>query len=307
MKKLIAVQMDALSALDAATDSTLVLMREAARRGYALYQYTPDRLSLHNGKPVAWARPVAMSEAVTPGEAEALPLEQASAVLMRQNPPFDMGYVSATYLLERLRGKTPVVNDAAEVRNNPEKLFPLQFPEFIPPTLISAHADDIRAFHREHKEIVLKPLYGYGGEGVFKIGQDGANLSALLELMLTRTTPLVAQMFLPDVTSAERRIVLIDGKFSGIYARIPASGQIRANVHSGGTAQPAEITPRQREICAALGPVLKQKGLLFAGIDVVGDKLIEINITSPTGLTYVKQFCNATPERAFWDAVEERM
>lgn len=304
----VAIQMDPLATLRPQTDTSLLLAEEAMRRGHTVHYYTPSQLRLESGLLRADARELVFDGQWREGAAEALALDDADVVLMRQDPPFDMAYITATYLLESLKGKALVVNDPAAVRNHPEKLFPLQFPQFVPPTLITRDMDAIRAFHREQKEIVLKPLYAFGGQGVFHIGRDARNLEALLEQWLaTSREPLLAQLFLPEVSRNERRIVLIDGKVAGAFARTPAEGEIRSNMRVGGEAVAAELTARQRVIAEEVGEACRVRGLLLVGLDVIGDYLTEINVTSPTGLRALKKLYGTTPECDFWDAVEAKL
>ncbi len=313
MSLTIALQMDPLASINPHTDTTLLLGEEAARRGYALFHYVPSELSLMEGQPAARARRLTLH----PGEEqwysleapELLPLSKVDVVLLRQDPPFDMAYITSTFMLERAQPRTLVLNDPAAVRNHPEKLFPFEFPDFIPPTLISADINTIKAFHAEHGDIVLKPLYGFGGGGVFRIQPEGENFSSLLETMLSYSNhPLVVQRFIPKVMHAERRIILIDGQIKGIFGRIPVLGEIRSNLHLGNTLAPATITSKQHEIGTEVGRVLKTRGILFAGLDVIDDYLIEINITSPGGFNYLKDLNgDSHPERDFWDAAERKL
>ncbi|MBV8938554.1 MAG: glutathione synthase [Alphaproteobacteria bacterium] len=308
---LTAIQMDPIASINPRNDSTLILMLEAQARGHALYYYTPKDLHMRDGAPAAHACPITVrpdaTDYYTLGEARTLPLSEVDCVLMRQDPPFDLAYITATHILERASPRTRVFNDPGAVRNHPEKLFPLAFPKFLPPTLISADPDAIRAFHAEQGEVVLKPLYGHGGRAVFRIARDRANLEALLELMFTHAKePVVAQRFLPEVNTQERRIILIDGNICGAFGRTPASGDIRSNMRVGGTPVPAELTPRQRKIAQEVGAACREKGLLLAGLDVIGDWLTEINLTSPTGLRQLKTLYGLAPEKDFWDAAERR-
>ncbi len=302
----VAIQMDPIGSINPKSDTTLLLGAEACARGYEVYYYTPEKLHWKNGvKADAHRITLRMDEKNYHelGEIHNLNLSTMDVILLRQDPPFDMGYMTTTYLLERLN-KTLVVNDPFHVRNNVEKLFPLQFPEFIPPTLVTSQADDIKTFYKEHGDIVIKPLYGFGGHSIFRIGKDGTNLNALTEMLSNNPRePLVAQKFLPEVATGERRIVMIHGKVEGVFGRIPADQEIRSNMRVGGTPAKAELTKRQRELCEALGPVLLEKGLLLAGVDMIGDYLTEINITSPTGLQALKKLYGATPEKTFWDGV----
>lgn len=305
---IVAAQMDAPELLNPRSDSTLALLEEAQERGATVYYYTPQDLSMRDGAVFSRAQRLTLDMKREPywqrGEAELFPLERADVVLMRQDPPFDMAYITATHMLERLPPKVKVLNNPRAVRELPEKLFPLRFPQFTPPTLISASVEDIRAFHREQSEIVLKPLYGYAGRSVFVIRRDGANLEALLEALLSQSRePVVAQRFLPEVSAQEKRIVLIDGEIAGAFVRVPPEGEIRSNMRIGGMPQKTELTPRQRDICAAVGPVLKAHGLTLAGLDVIGDWLTEINITSPTGLRALEALYGTKPAAMFWDAL----
>jgi glutathione synthase len=303
--------MDPLASIIPDRDTTLFLGVEAQARGHDVFAYTPDTLAYDRGAVIAHVHPVTLSmdpaNHYTQGAAQRTDLKTFDVILLRQDPPFDMPYLTTTYLLERLHPRPLVVNNPASVRNLPEKLFPLQFAQFMPPTLISANEDDIRAFHRDIRDIVLKPLYGHGGRGVFRVGPDGANLGALFDLFFAHgREPLIAQQFLPDVAAQDRRIVLIDGTFAAVMGRVPAEGDIRANFRAGGSPAKAELTPRQRDICDAVGPVLKSHGLILAGLDAIGDYLTEINITSPTGLQQIHRLYGTRLDRMFWDAVESR-
>lgn len=308
MRLRVAVQMDDIASINPKSDTTLALMHEAQARGYELWYYVPKNLRLQDGAPYASAQRISVKLEqgyfhIDPPEDIAL--AEMNVVLMRQDPPFDLPYITATHLLELVHPKTRVVNDPFAVRNLPEKLFALHFPEFTPPTLISANADDIRAFHREQGEIVIKPLYGFGGHGVFHIGANGDNLEALIEMYFAQSRePLMIQRFLPEVGEGERRIIMIGGEYAGIFGRIPKSGDIRSNLRIGGTPVKAELTPRQRDIVEALGPVLCNNGIVLAGVDVIGDWLTEINITSPTGLRAMAALYGTNPQAQFWDKVE---
>lgn len=311
MQLTVAVQMDPLASINPRTDSTLLLMLEAQARGHTLLYYTPNQLSLDRGRVMARVQPVTLrddpADWFTLGETRGMDLAEANVVLMRQDPPFDMAYITATHMLERLPATTLVANDPAAVRNNPEKLFPLEFPQFTPPTLISADPGAIRDFHREHREIVIKPLYGHGGRAVFRMGADDANLEPLLETLFTHTRePVIAQRFLPEVTAGDRRIILIDGMVGGAMGRVPAPGQIRANFRVGGSPALIALNPRERDIAQTVGAALKAKNLLLAGIDIIGDYLIEINITCPTGMRQMNALYGLALHRDFWNAVEKR-
>jgi glutathione synthase len=309
----IAVQMDHIAGINIRGDTTFALMLEARRRGHALYHYTPDRLALRDGRVTARAEEV-RELADEPGRHYALsdpaPLDLATmdVVLLRQDPPFDMAYITTTHLLERIHPKTLVVNDPAEVRNAPEKIFVTEFPELMPETLITRSPEVIREFRNEFGDIILKPLYGNGGAAVFRLREDDENLSALLELFLDRfREPFVVQRYLPAVREGDKRIILIDGVAAGAINRIPALGDARSNMHVGGKAVATELTARDRKICEAIGPELKRRGLILAGIDVIGDLLTEINVTSPTGIREVKRFGGADISALFWDAVDAKV
>ena len=307
----VAVQMDHISTLRIAGDTTFALMLEAQRRGHALFHYTPQRLSMRDARVFAVLEPVEVEDKegrhFKLGEAEERDLGEMDVVLMRQDPPFDMAYISATHLLERIHPKTLVVNDPAHVRNAPEKLFVTEFPDLMPETLISRDPAAIRAFRAEHRDIILKPLYGNGGAAVFRIGEGDENLSALIELFdSTFREPFVIQRYLPAVREGDKRVILIDGEPVGAINRVPAIGDARSNMHVGGKAVASELTDRDREICARIGPELKRRGFVLVGIDVIGDRLTEINVTSPTGIREVKRFGGADIALMFWDVVEAK-
>jgi glutathione synthase len=307
----VAVQMDHISKITIAGDTTFALMLEAERRGHTLVHYTPDRLALRDGRVTARVEPVKVRDLegdhFSIGKEELADLSGFDVVLLRQDPPFDMAYITTTHLLERIHPETFVVNDPAHVRNAPEKIFVTMFPELMPPTLITRDPDTIRDFRNEHGDIILKPLYGNGGAAVFRLREDDENLSALLELFLERfREAFVVQRYLPAVRQGDKRIILVDGEAVGSINRIPAMGDARSNMHVGGKAVAAEMTKRDRAICEAIGPELKARGLLLAGIDVIGDALTEINVTSPTGIREVKRFGGADIASLFWDAVETK-
>jgi glutathione synthase len=308
----VAVQMDPLQSINIDGDSTFVLMLEAEARGYALWHYEPRHLALSAGRLLARAHPVTVRRErgnhFTFGPAETLDLGAMDVVLMRQDPPFDMAYITATHLLELIHPKTLVVNDPASVRNAPEKLFVLQFRDLMPETLVTADRDAILAFRREHGDIVVKPLFGNGGAGVFLVRAADPNLNALLELFTERSRePLMVQRYVPDVRKGDKRIILVDGEPMGAINRVPAEGEARSNMHVGGRPEPTTMTDREREICARIGPALKAKGLTFVGIDVIGGYLTEINVTSPTGLQEVARFDGVHLEAAIWDAILRRL
>ena len=307
----VAVQMDHISLLNIRGDSTFALMLEAARRGHSLFHYTPDRLSLLDGRVEARVEPVAVRDVegdhFTLGEAAPADLSTFDVVLLRQDPPFDMGYITTTHILERIHPKTLVVNDPAHVRNAPEKLFVTEFTELTPPTLITRDRRDILAFREAHGDIIVKPLYGNGGAGVFRIAGGDENLASLLEIFEdVYREPFVIQRYLPAVRQGDKRIILVEGEPVGIINRVPAAGEARSNMHVGGRPEPVEMTARDREICAAIGPTLRARGLIFVGIDVIGEYLTEINVTSPTGIREVKRFGGADIAALVWDAIEAR-
>jgi glutathione synthase len=307
----VAIQMDPIEKIDIGGDSTFALMLEAQTRGHSLFYYGPRDLSLRENKVTARVRPLQLravkGDHFTLGEASVQDLATADVVLMRQDPPFDMAYITATHILERLHPRTLVVNDPAHVRNAPEKLFVTEFADFIPPTLITSDANEIRQFREQHKDIILKPLYGNGGAGVFRVRRDDENLGALLEMFTTfYREPVVVQRYLPEVRQGDKRIILVDGQFAGAINRVPAAGEARSNMHVGGRPEKTELTARERDICAAIGPELKRRGLIFTGIDVIGDYMTEINVTSPTGIQEVRRFGGADIAALVWDAIERR-
>jgi glutathione synthase len=310
----VAVQMDPLDSINIAGDSTFALMLSAQARGHMLYHYAAEDLNYADGRVWARAHPVSVQRVdgdhFAFGDPVKLDLgDDADVVLMRQDPPFDLGYITATHLLERIAHKTLVVNDPAQVRNAPEKMFVLDYAQFMPPTLITRSLDEARAFLAEHGEIVIKPLHGNGGKAIFKVGSDGANLSALIEVFNTAwREPHMVQAFLPDVAKGDKRIVLVDGEVVGAVNRLPGEGEIRSNLAVGGTAARTELTPDEVEICAVLGPELKKRGLLFVGIDVIGGKwLTEINVTSPTGIVAIDRFNGTDTAARIWEAIERKI
>jgi glutathione synthase len=305
--------MDPLEKIGIAGDSTFALMIKAQERGHRQFHYLAQDLSYEDGLVRARARPVTVQRVegnhFSAGEPVVLDLaSDVDVVLMRQDPPFDIGYITATYLLERIAGDTLVVNDPRSVRDAPEKLFVLDFAEFMPPTMISRNLAEIREFHARHGEIVVKPLHGKAGEGVFRIGRDGTNLTALTELFVSIwKEPFIAQAFLPSVTDGDKRIILVDGEVAGAINRRPKAGEFRSNLAAGGTAEKTELTNREREICAAIGPELKRRGLLFVGIDVIGGMMTEINVTSPTGIVALDRFNGSDTPGLIWDAIEAKV
>jgi glutathione synthase len=308
----VAIQMDPIEKIDIGGDSTFALALEGQARGHKLLYYGPRDLSFRDGKVTAHVRPLSVKavrgDHFTLGESSVQDLSRVDVVLMRQDPPFDMAYITATHILERIHPRTLVVNDPKEVRNAPEKLFVTEFQDFIPPTLITSDGLQIRDFRDRHKEIILKPLYGNGGAGVFRIGPDDENLGSLLE-MFTQfyREPVFVQRYLPEVRQGDKRIILVDGEFAGAINRVPAAGEARSNMHVGGRPEKTELTPRERDICAAIGPELKRRGLIFTGIDVIGDYMTEINVTSPTGIHEVKRFGGADIAKLVWDSVEAKV
>ena len=309
----VAVQMDPMESINIAGDSTFALMLAAQARGHALWHYEAGALSYRDGRVSALARPVTVQAVAGDhfrfGEPVTLDLgRDADVVLMRQDPPFDLAYITATHLLERIQGETLVVNDPAAVRNAPEKLFVLDFARFMPPTLITRRLDDARAFQAEHGEVVVKPLYGNAGTAVFHIGRNDSNLAALTELFeQVWREPFMVQRFLPDVREGDKRIVLVDGKPTGGVNRLPRDGEIRSNLAAGGRAEATALTAREEEICAAIGPELARRGLLFVGIDVIAGYLTEINVTSPTGIVAIDRFNGTHTPGMIWDAIEAKV
>jgi glutathione synthase len=312
MSLTVAIQMDPIDRIDINGDSTFALALEAQSRGHALLYYGPRDLTFRDGTVVARARTLAVraikGDHFTLGEPFVVDLSTADVVLMRQDPPFDMAYITATHILERLAPKTLVVNDPVHVRNAPEKLFVTLFKDLMPPTLITSDREEIRAFRASHGDIILKPLYGNGGAGVFRVKPDDENLGALLEMFTAfYREPVIVQRYVPEVRKGDKRIILVDGEFAGAINRVPAAGEARSNMHVGGRPEATTLTEREKAICAALGPELKARGLIFTGIDVIGDYLTEINVTSPTGIHEVRRFGGADIAKLVWDAIEKRV
>ena len=305
----VAIQMDPVEGINIDTDTTFFLMLEAQTRGHSLFVYTPDKISLDEGVVRARGRTLTLQPVKGDhhrlGDYEVRDLSEMDVVLMRQDPPFDMAYITATHFLEMIHPRTLVVNNPAEVRNAPEKLFVTGFPGVQPPTLITSDVDAIYDFRARHGDMVLKPLYGGGGSGVVRLKPEDPNLDALLELhaMIGREQ-VIAQKFIPAVSKGDKRVLLVDGEPVGAINRIPAEGQVRSNLARGGRAEAVELTPRDRELCAIIGPELKRRGLLLVGIDVIGDYLTEINVTSPTGAQQLKRFGGADVAAALWDRIE---
>ena len=318
----VAVQMDPIDSINIDADSTFALMLEAQRRGHALWHYEVRHMALREGvsrpgerrqeRLQARARPITVQRTRGDhfrfGDPVLLDLASMNVVLMRQDPPFDMAYITATHLLEHIHPKTLVVNDPASVRNAPEKLLVTHFPDLMPPTLITWDLEAIRAFRAGHGDIVVKPLFGNGGAGVFRIKPDDENLAALLEMHFARSRePLMLQRYEPAVRQGDKRIILVDGEPLGAFNRVPAEGEARSNLHVGGRAEKCAMSARDREICAAIGPTLRAQGLIFAGIDVIGDWLTEINVTSPTGIQEIDRFDGINIEAAIWSRIEAKV
>jgi glutathione synthase len=305
----IAVQMDPLHGIDITGDSTFALMLEAQIRGHRLWHYEVQHMWLNGNRLFARVQPVTVQNVhgrhFEFGPETLIDLAEMDVVLMRQDPPFDMAYITATHMLEHIHPKTLVVNNPAAVRNAPEKLLVTHFPELMPPTLVSWDRQSIRDFRALHKDIIVKPLFGNGGIGVFRIKQDDENLGSLLDMFFAATRePLMVQRYEPAVRKGDKRIILIDGEPAGAINRVPAEGDSRSNMHAGGRPEPTTLTERERQICAAIGPTLKSQGLLFTGIDVIGDYLTEINVTSPTGLQQIARFDNLNLSAAIWAKIE---
>jgi glutathione synthase len=304
--------MDPIERIDIAGDSTFALAMEAQDRGHKLLYYGPRDLSLRDGTVTANVRPLEVRNEqrnhFTLGAADVCDLGDTDVVLMRQDPPFDMAYITATHLLERIAGDALVVNDPFHVRNAPEKLFVTQFKQFMPPTLVTSDREEIRRFRADYGEIVLKPLYGNGGAGVFRVKPDDENLTALLEVFTQLyREPIVVQRYVPEVRNGDKRIILVDGDCAGAINRIPAAGEARSNLHVGGRPEATTLSKREHGICEALGPELKKRGLIFAGIDVIGGYLTEINVTSPTGIQEVRRLGGPNIAKLIWNSIERRL
>ena len=308
----VAVQMDPIERIRIAGDSTFALLLEAQARGHRLFHYTPDRLRLAGSRVEAMAEPLAVKDVegdhARLGEAKLIDLSAVDVVLLRQDPPFDLAYIATTHILERIQPGTLVVNDPRGVRNAPEKLFVMDFPELMPPTLITRDRAAIEAFRAEHGEVVMKPLYGFGGAAVFKVAVQDANFGSLFDLFSTTfREPWVIQKFLPAVAKGDKRIILVDGEAKGVINRVPSGDDIRSNMVRGGAAKEADLTARERAICSTIGPELRKRGLLFVGIDVIDGYLTEINVTSPTGIRAVKKLGGPDLAVAIWDAIEAKL
>ena len=308
----VAFQMDPIDAVDINADSTFRLAEEAQTRGHSLWVYTPDDLFYREGSVYAQARPVTLQRVpgdhVAFGVAEVLDLADVDCIWLRQDPPFDMGYITTTHLLDRLKGQTLVVNDPFWVRNCPEKLLVLDFPDLTPPTMIARDLEHLKAFKADHGDVILKPLYGNGGAGVFRLTPEDRNLNSLHELFVgINREPLIMQKFLPDVSAGDKRVILVDGEPVGGINRVPAAGETRSNMHVGGRPEPTALTERELEICAIIGPRLKEMGQIFVGIDVIGGWLTEINVTSPTGIQELERFDEVNIAAKIWNAIEARL
>ena len=311
MRLNVAVQMDPIDRINIAADSTFRIMEEAQVRGHRLFYYTPDRLALDDGRVTARGWPVEVrrvkGDHFALGDETTIDLADWDVVWLRQDPPFDMGYITTTHILERIHPRTLVVNDPFWVRNYPEKLLVTTFTDLTPPTTIARDLGTLKAFKERHGDVILKPLYGNGGAGVFRLDPNDRNFNALWELFAgINREPLIVQKFLPDVAKGDKRVILVDGEAVGAINRVPSEGETRSNMHAGGRPEPVTLTARDREICAAIGPLLREKGQVFVGIDVIGGWLTEINLTSPTGLQELERFDGINATAAIWEAIERR-
>ena len=308
----VAIQMDPIAPIDINGDSTFRIAEEAQTRGHELFYYTPDKISFCEGRVRAKGWPLTVRREVgnhfTLGEEQTIDLADWDVVWLRQDPPFDMSYITTTHLLDFIHPETLVVNDPFWVRNYPEKLLVLEFQDLTPPTMIARDLETLKSFKEEHQDIILKPLYGNGGAGVFRLGPDDRNLNSLHELFAgINREPLIAQKFLPDVSKGDKRVILVDGEPVGAINRVPAKGETRSNMHVGGRPEKVGLTDRDLEICAAIGPLLKEKGQVFVGIDVIGGNLTEINVTSPTGIQELERFDGINVAEKIWEAIEGRI
>ncbi|HEU0083225.1 MAG TPA: glutathione synthase, partial [Bradyrhizobium sp.] len=311
MKLNVAVQMDPIARINIRGDSTFALLLEAQQRGHAVSYYTPDKLSLRSNELVAPVQSLSVRDQdgdhFTLGEAKRASLASFDVILLRQDPPFDLAYITSTHFLERIHPKTLVVNNPASVRNAPEKIFVMEFPELMPPTLISRDLDEINSFRSQHGAVVMKPLHGHGGAAVFRIQPQDMNFGSLYDMFsVTFREPWVIQRFLPEVKHGDKRIILVDGEFAGAVNRVPAADDLRSNMVRGGAARATELSPREQEICARLGPALRERGLLFVGIDVIDGNLTEINVTSPTGIRAIARLGGPDVAAKIWDAIEKK-
>jgi glutathione synthase len=307
----VAVQMDPIARINIRGDSTFALLLEAQKRGHSLSYYTPDKLSLRGEELIAPVQKLTVRDEVgdhfTLGEAKREPLTNFDVILLRQDPPFDLAYITSTHFLERIHPKTLVVNNPASVRNAPEKLFVMNFPHLMPPTLISRDLDEINSFRAEHGAVVMKPLHGHGGAAVFRVMPQDMNFGSLFDMFsVTFREPWVIQRFLPEVKHGDKRIILVDGEFAGAVNRVPAPDDLRSNMVRGGAAQATELSSREREICDTLGPALRERGLLIVGIDVIDGNLTEINVTSPTGIRAIANLGGPDVAARIWDTIEAK-
>ena len=307
----VAVQMDPIDRINIRGDSTFALLLEAQARGHTLTYYTPDKLAQVQNRVFATVRPLSVRDQLgdhfTLGEPKRVELTELDVILLRQDPPFDLSYITTTHLLELVHPKTLVVNNPASVRNAPEKVFVTQFPDLMPPTLITRDLAEIKAFRAEHKDIVMKPLYGHGGGAVFRLISDDLNFGSLYDMFaVTFREQWVIQKFLPEVKDGDKRIILVDGEYAGAVNRVPAPDDLRSNMVRGGSPKETELSPREREICHRLGPHLRERGLLFVGIDVIGGNLTEINVTSPTGLRAIRNVGGPDIAKQIWDKIEAK-
>lgn len=308
----VAIQMDPIANIDIGGDSSFALLLEAQKRGHTLFYYEPENLSLREDMVLAHGATLEVAD--KPGAHFALSkprhrmVDEHDVVLLRQDPPFNMAYITTTHLLERVHPQTLVVNNPAEVRNAPEKLFVFEFPDLMPPTLVTRRLEDVRSFRAEYSDIIIKPLYGNGGAAVFRIKPDDSNLAALVETFQAMAPePFMVQRFQPEVKQGDKRIILVDGEVAGAINRVPPEGETRSNLHIGGRPEKTELTDREREICARLGPELKRRGLVFTGIDVIGDYLTEINVTSPTGIRQIEKLGGPNIAAMIWDVIEAKI
>jgi len=304
--------MDPIEGIDIAGDTSFRLALEAQERGHSLFVYQPDSLSWREGRLTATGQQVQLRDEpgnhVTTGDPQQLVLAEMDVVLMRQDPPFDMGYITATHLLEQISDQVLIVNDPVSVRNAPEKLLVTHFAELMPPTLISRDAEQIKAFRADYQDIIIKPLFGNGGAGVFRLREGDENIHSLMEMFFAQSRePVMVQTYLPEVRQGDKRIILIEGDAAGAINRVPAEGEARSNMHVGGRAEACDLTERDHEICAAIGPLLKEQGLIFVGIDVIGNWLTEINVTSPTGIREIENFTGVNLAASTWQAIEKRL
>ncbi len=307
----VAFQMDPIGAVDINADSSFRLAEEAQARGHTLFYYTPDQLAYFEGRVIAQGQDLVVRREVgnhfSVGEMREQDLAEVDVIWLRQDPPFDMGYITTTHILERVHPDTLVVNDPFWVRNYPEKLLVLDFPDLTPPTAVARDLDTLRAFRAKHGDVILKPLYGNGGAGVFKLHTNDSNLASLHEMFAgINREPLIIQKFLPDVSAGDKRIILVDGEPVGAINRVPAKGETRSNMHVGGRPEAIGLTERDREICARIGPLLREKGQIFVGIDVIGEYLTEINVTSPTGIQELERFDGVNIAAKIWEAIEAK-